>query len=743
MTFLTAGLAIAGATAMVIPIIIHLLSRQRRKPIEWAAMRFLYEAFRKHRRKLQVQQLLLLLTRCLIVLLLGAALARPVLDGAGIFDAAGGRTVYFVIDNGLVSGVELDGDRTALDQHVQQAVEIIRSLDASDRVGVMTAAQPASVLLSPPSTDHRGVMNMLRAMEPIDSATDFAGAFRSLRRSLDEMDAAGERVFIYVLSEFRAGSAALDSALPGSLRDLEDRITLLAAEPAETTTSNVQVRSIDPVRHVILPGAVDGSEQVTVRVGRQGAVLDRDVTRVRLRCEGLPAIEPRTVNWEPGQTEASVDFRLNVEGMRDRTLTLTAIIDDDALFADNRRSALIETRTKLRIVMLDRRAFGFEPTVDRFSSARWMRRALEPYDGGPVEVVDVEPAAMDVSDLRTAEIVIAPRPDLITDSGWDMLDEFVAEGGIVIVSPPGEMNVHQWIERMTEAMRLSWRIALEVEEHEDGLFLDDSQPRSEVYTLIVGDMEELVRPIVASRSLLVDREQSQVQTLLRFEDDRPLLILGSPSRDEEIHDLAEQAAADAGLVAMFTVALELNWTNLPAKPLMVPMMHELVRQGAGLVRSRQQFTAGAQPSLAGYRTAVELVGPDDASILLDDERRPGEPLTQAGAYAVRDGASQRLGTILVNVDPRAGRTDAQSSSAVMSWLSDTAVPGAWAMLDREDPAAPMRAAAGGSPIAGWILVVLLALVILETLLARWFSHAYRDEQAVTPFAAGAPAGGGA
>ena len=69
MTFVTGGLALAGLAATAIPIIIFLLWRQRRTPVPWAAMRFLLEAFRKHRRRLQVEQLLLLAVRCLIVAL--------------------------------------------------------------------------------------------------------------------------------------------------------------------------------------------------------------------------------------------------------------------------------------------------------------------------------------------------------------------------------------------------------------------------------------------------------------------------------------------------------------------------------------------------------------------------------------------------------------------------------------------------------------------------------------------------
>ena len=89
MSFATIGLLVAGAVSMAVPIIIHLLARQRRRPIEWAAMRFLIEALRKHRQRIRLEQFLLLLARCLVLFILGAALARPILEQAGVFDAGG------------------------------------------------------------------------------------------------------------------------------------------------------------------------------------------------------------------------------------------------------------------------------------------------------------------------------------------------------------------------------------------------------------------------------------------------------------------------------------------------------------------------------------------------------------------------------------------------------------------------------------------------------------------------------
>src|SRR5688572_27042306 len=146
MTFVTTGLAIAGLCAIAIPILIHLLARQRRKPIEWAAMRFLIEAFKKHRRRLQLEQLILLAVRCLILALLGIALARPILEGAGILKPGGSRAVYLVIDDGMASAITAEDHRAAIDRHVEQAIEVVNSLGAGDAVGVVTAARPAQAL---------------------------------------------------------------------------------------------------------------------------------------------------------------------------------------------------------------------------------------------------------------------------------------------------------------------------------------------------------------------------------------------------------------------------------------------------------------------------------------------------------------------------------------------------------------------------------------------------------------------
>src|SRR5215218_9948498 len=71
------GALLWGAALAAVPLIIHLLNRQRHKPMPWAAMRFVLAAYRKTRRRVQMENLLLLLLRMAAVALLAFALARP------------------------------------------------------------------------------------------------------------------------------------------------------------------------------------------------------------------------------------------------------------------------------------------------------------------------------------------------------------------------------------------------------------------------------------------------------------------------------------------------------------------------------------------------------------------------------------------------------------------------------------------------------------------------------------------
>ncbi len=106
MTFLSPLLA-WGALLGAIPIIIHLLNRRRFRRVDWAPMRYLKLTVQRNRRRVQIEQLLLMLLRVAALALLFFYLARPVINPTGLegWLGSGGRSSQIVlIDDSLSMG---------------------------------------------------------------------------------------------------------------------------------------------------------------------------------------------------------------------------------------------------------------------------------------------------------------------------------------------------------------------------------------------------------------------------------------------------------------------------------------------------------------------------------------------------------------------------------------------------------------------------------------------------------------
>ncbi len=71
---------LAGAAAFSIPLIIHLFNRRKFRVVNWGAMHLLETVIRINKKRIQLEQLILLIIRCLIPAILALCLARPVVN---------------------------------------------------------------------------------------------------------------------------------------------------------------------------------------------------------------------------------------------------------------------------------------------------------------------------------------------------------------------------------------------------------------------------------------------------------------------------------------------------------------------------------------------------------------------------------------------------------------------------------------------------------------------------------------
>ncbi|MEX1017945.1 MAG: BatA domain-containing protein [Phycisphaeraceae bacterium] len=749
--FTVPGLAAAGAAAVSIPIIIHLLYRMRRRPEPWGAMRFLMLAYRRHRQRLRFEQLLLLVTRCLLVLILGLALAGPVLTGCqgwlGGLDARG-RSVHLVIDDALSTQAEDATGEARAEQLRATALALTDALRASDRVTLWRAGRPGERVVEA-ETDRAALREAIENLEPGYARPDMVTTLEQVAESLAREGVSPGSADVVLLSDFSRAARYLDEPASAALRGLGERAGVWAARPSGGA-ANVQIASLRPRRSLVVVDQAEATVPVAVQLRRFGPVLEAasvDVELTLLDGEGQ-AVERvrRSQRFAEGQSTATVNVSLPVpESAKPQaadgavTLVVHGRVDagrlGNALAADDERLAVVEVRRRLSVALVDER--GAAAPENGLRPVQWLLLGLAPFeagsgsDGGSVGLELYQPGEVSRSVLDEHDAVMVLRPDGLSDEAWGELAAYVERGGLAWVFTPAVETPAVWATAMQRVFDMDWQLAMEPAEQPaeaSGWTLSGSQRAPEALSLLSADWEALLRPVRVYRRLPLEAPENQRWLTVSGAVDGPALLAA--------HEHGQ------GTLMLLAAALDSEWSNLPAKPLFVPLLHESLRGVLGEARGRivPGVVAGDRPTLGppwrgidqltrtsafGPTAVPEVDGDEPARLVLDEEndneaapllrrpaQRPGVYSTPAEAAALK---------LAVNVDAEAGDTQAVDEEQLARWLSGL---GTWQYLDADDPGAALRREAQAVNLGWPLLWVVLALLLFETLLARRFSHAY-------------------
>ena len=676
-------------------------------------MRFLAEALKRQRRRLRLQQWLLLAARCLLIALIGIAIARPILSGDGL--AGGGpRTVVLLVDNSITSGVDVEGTgQTELDAHRAAARRVLESLDAmrGEQAALIALAGPVEPVVFPPAADVGGVASALTRVRPADSRADLAGGIELATSLLsDDVDA----IEIVLVSAGRAGSLGLEQRL-AEQPELADRVSVRVVMPESSAPAdNIAVVDVSPLRRLLLGAGSDaGLGQVRVRLARFGpGVGTAAASRVTLAAASRDAsstgsaIGASVVRWAPGQAEAEVAVTADFGSLDAdvRSIVLRASIDADAIAADNTRSTLVRLRDSLRVGIV-----GTPGGSAGFTPADWARLALAPGGTEPVRIETIRPGTLDTATLAGLDALIVVAPDRVVGDEWARLRDFVDRGGTLVLAASADLGIQRWPDAASEALALEWRIAREPIEAETGLSIAPSQgDLDELLALVRAELDGLLQPVRVMRRLGVE-DTGSLRSAITLTTGEPWMLVG-------------RGPSERGVIVFLASSLDLAWTDLPAKPLIVPMLNEILRQGAGLGGGDREVVAGTAFDVPP--SAAMLAGDDgDARRIAGDGRSLDTPIRRAGTWEVRTGEGTAMAAVLVNADPAGSPTDMVDMQRVDAWLAagginDTQLEVGGSNQDNADADA---ADAGGGRLAAWLLAIALGMALVELVLARWTS----------------------
>ena len=682
-------IAVLGAACVSIPIIIHLLSRRQRRPIDWAAMQFIIEAWRNQRRRLRLQNLILLFIRCLIPLVLGFALAQPIVNGSSFLGSS--KTInHIVIDNSPASGAIEGSGSSAFKGHIQTAGEIIQSSNDGDEFRILPLSHHEQSFMNP-TGNQENLLELLQQMTESHHPADLELVLRDIR-SKTQLDSS--RIHnVFLLSGFREGTARVEDAISDVEFD-SARTNLQYSKPSTESIEIVRVVGAEPARRITLRGGGIESllAQCVVRLERDGNKLARSNTTITAINRSGSRTD-RDVIWEDGQREMVVDMVLPVspDDLRVSSISISTGSLPSQVF-----HTTVEVEDSLRVVLLDRNQVGREAGRTGGDSGRWMERALRPTRDIPIDIREIDPASLSKTDLLQTDAVFVLRPDLLEADMWSEISDFLRNGGMVMITPPANREIHDWIDSMNEAFDLEWGFQGETVIHEEAVGIEFIETSDSILDVIGPELPSLTEPVRVNK--IVDMDPGLQGTILMKD------ATGIPL-------LMTETSMGTGVLVVLSSAIDLEWTSLPAKPLMVPLIQESLRGGIQEGRSRKTIMMGEE----GWRDQLpssnsDLMHTDGSFIPIDD---PESIIDKPGFWIHQDDSSGESTTISVNIRPESGDLDVQSIESVDDWLRET---GEWSVLGEmvdED--------SGGDELVWFMLILLAFLLVLESTLARVFS----------------------
>jgi hypothetical protein len=462
-TFLYPWLAVAGAVAAAVPVIVHLLNRRKFRVVHWAAMDFLREALTRSRKMMELRDLLLLLLRVACLLFFGLAMARPIWNRNSqvAFDPNQPVHAVVLVDNSLSMSYQRQPAGILLDDAKAKAKDFMEGLPAGSVISVLPTCGADSGLNFEAYARREDALDALDAIRPVDCAAHADQVIaRALKASHRPTGLAGKRIYLVTDQQVANWSAEGEKE---NLKQLPCPMQIEQVTPDQIENVWVQdVQLRDGMANRQSPAVFiatigyDGSQPrkgipVVLKVdGKQIASQPIDLQPGQLREVVFPEYD-----FAKAPVERSGPAAVSAPAARSGFATVEVSIGGDPaafdrLPGDNVRVLVVPVVDSLPVVFVD--ALGKHEDSKRkiFGDTFWLRRWLAPQSGVPGQdrpLVQVRQLSMDELDrkaLADARLVVIagvakPSPEAVA-----ILKDYVEQGGNILLAAGGGFDPAVW-----------------------------------------------------------------------------------------------------------------------------------------------------------------------------------------------------------------------------------------------------------------------------------------------------------
>ncbi len=689
-----------GMFALAIPVLIHFVFKMKAPVVMFPSVRFLRQVDRKVAKRQKLQELLLLLLRCLALALLAFALAGPVLKQFGNTPGSAGTAVVIVLDDSYSMSAR-DAGGPVFNAAKGMAASILNTLKPGDSACILTSARKPAM-----SRDLNGLANELKGFKPSFGAGTLGPQVSAAMDLLKQTEAAQRE--LYIVSDFQ--TRALDIArtkIDWTARNFSAMFVPVRSAKKDNLTL-ASFEQISPFAAVSTPFRV------------RAEIVNRDntaaTTSLKFRVDGQVAAEQMIALPPAGKTVVSVDLRLSQPGWA----AVSAELGDDAVAADNTRWLTCDAHAYLGVLVCRPNPQGGQ------SRGFFIEKALNPGNmaNTGVNIVTCTPTDFANQNFDTLSVIFMVECAPLEEEGRRFLNNFVARGGgLVIVAGNGTDpdGFNKMFARendaagpLSPAKMVGAFGSADADGSKDAPFqtIRDVAIQHPLFArLRRGDIPVDLSSAAFFRYARVEAyERSGAQVLARFADGNPAIV-------ERTYGL--------GRVVVIASALHTESTNLPVKVGFLPLIHSL---------AVHLLTPGRADNLrVGDHISLQLTkdqAPAVARLVLSPKEKVDAKAETLGAFAAYDfgpaaapgafaiewtaGAKTQTRLTAVNVDPDEG-----SMEFVEPTTKD--IPGAHRVANEGELLALLSSIRFGHNLSLPFLFIAMAFVLGEAVLANWLA----------------------
>jgi hypothetical protein len=735
-------MAWVGAGAVSVPIVIHLLNKRKFERVVWAAMRFLRVSVEQNQRRIRIEDMLLLALRCLLLLLLGLALARPTIRsiGSGGWLGQAKVTAVVLLDNSY-SMTAAEGAKSRFENAKEAAVKAIDSLPAGSSVSVLLASDAAPTGPIPePTFDLDLARRVVKDAKVSDRATNLFPAIKTAVDTLKNRRAAGKEIYLVTDTQALGWKQFADirNALEEQKKEVRTHVVLVGSpEDRNVGVSGLRLVSGAPV--------VGYPLHFEVQLTNYGKAQESNV-RVKLRVDGEPPSDEGSIDSIPAGSSKGLSLfaKLKAEGGH----AVTAEIDHDRLPADDARTVAVRALAQIKVLVVD----GEPQGGGRESETFYLRHALVPVPRPEIEQYFNKVTIINYTELDSAKldqydaVFLCNVPDF-TEATAAAFADYLKKGGGLVIFPGGVAIARSYNELLSKKYQF-----LPAE-------LGDARgdpAREDEFTLLQD--KNFDHPIAAlwndpASSGTLNVHFYRMFDLVPVADEkagpevtknaegveigRPRTVLRFGAKGEQAGKPAMMERTwGAGRVVLFASTADTAWNDMGARPhVFIPLVHRTLgsivsRQDEALnVRVGERLAWRAEQNMIGREALVTRPGAAAGDPAATEARRIAlvgnsplltyEDTSFAGAYHVKIGADEPANLVF------AAQADAAESGLEELDPQQVKDLGAVADVQRWSAGFPLadliQKKRVGTELWKYLALAALVLATTETVLAHWFS----------------------